>query len=157
MLLVAAAVAISIGACGICSGYIDGSLWFPPRPYRLPLVVTAAAISIAPCGFRRSNIYCSLWSPPRYYRWLLVVSAAVLSMAPCGRRRGYIDRCLQSPLWLYGWLVVVCTVIKSSRIHVWADTTVYVECDMCVLLFAGTGASWRMASVEVVVPWQSSV
>ena len=152
-----AAAAMWIAACGVCSGHIESPLWCPPRPYRLPLVVTAAAMSIAPCGVRRGNIYCSLWSPPRYYRWLLVVSAAVLSMAPCGRRRGYIDRCLQSPLWLYGWLVVVCTVIKSSRIHVWADTTMYVECDMCVLLFAGTGAAWRMASVEVVVPWQSSV
>ena len=30
---------------------------------------------------------------------------------------------------------------------------VNVECDICVLFFAGIGASWRMASLEVVVPW----
>ena len=101
MLLVAAAVAISIGACGICSGYIDGSLWFPPRPYRLPLVVTAAAISIAPCGF-----------PPRQYLLLLVVTAAVLSMAPCGFRRGIIDGSLWSPPRLYRSLLAVAAVAR---------------------------------------------
>ena len=51
----------------------------------------------------------------------------------------------------------VCTVIRSSRIVVWADSTVYIECDMRVLLFADTGASWRMASSVVVVPWSICV
>ena len=33
--------------------------------------------------------------------------------------------------------------------HSWS----MIECDICVLFFAGTGASWRVASLEVVVPW----